>query len=134
MNPNDTPKNEPSEDTQALEDIDLQNIENSTTDPTPIGGPAIVPQKKKSKKIIVTVAFVLLVSGITTVGYFVGQSLQQAVAPSTSEVEGEAPVDPVETPSDIENEIQTIQDDIDAVSDEDFSEDPVADESLNAAE
>jgi uncharacterized protein HemX len=107
--------------------------------PTPIGGPAIQPKKSNKKKVLVFIATAFLVAGLATAGYFVGQSLQQAAAPASEETTTESnedatPVAPVESASDVENEINAIQEDIDAVSDEDLSGDPISDDSLNAAE
>lgn len=144
---NDTPSPEEAGPVEAPTDTFGKNNDSSTTqdgeptqNPTPIGGPAIVPQQKKSKKIIVIIAATLLLAGLTTVGYFVWQSLQPAAAPAATETSNEstntndAESTPLESAADIESEVDTIQEEIDALTDDDFSVEPISDASLNAQE
>ena len=129
--------------TEALKD-EPTNTANSfpvadDTPVAPIGGPAIVPQKSKKKKVIVFIAMAFLVAGLATAGYFVGQSLQQAAAPASNETDSQTTEEttdttPVETATDVETDIDTRQEDIDALTDEAFSDEPISDDTLNAAE
>ena len=118
---------------------DSTQVASEQSEPTPlapVGGPATIPEKKKNKKLIVILGSALLVAGLATAGYFIWQSLQPAGAPAASETDTTNEADPapapVETAEDVQNEIDAIQSDIDAISDEDFSEAPITDDSLNA--
>jgi hypothetical protein len=124
-------------DTTPPNNLPLGDDEPAVTTPhfNPFEARALELSKKRKKKSVVIFAVILLLAGLAAGGYYAWTFLQSAATPpvtvpATSEEES-ADQATIETPEDVTNEIEAIEEDLNTIDDSKLEDTTISDETLN---